>query len=78
VEKVFGSKQHLAPTTIVKCTKCGGLMLAASTQKTKNCPYCGAHVNLEKAQKVAAAKNAIEASEILRKLKAEQGFTNIR
>lgn len=53
-------------------------MLAATTQKTKNCPYCGAHVNLEKAQKVAAAKNAMEASEILRKLKAEQGFTNER
>jgi hypothetical protein len=78
VEKPFGSKQQLAPTIIVKCIKCGGLMLAATTQKTKNCPYCGAHVNLEKAQKVAAAKNAIDASEILRRLKAEQGFTNER
>jgi hypothetical protein len=78
VEKAFGSKQQLAPTIIVKCIKCGGLMLAATTQKTKNCPYCGAHVNLEKAQKVAAAKNAMDASEILRRLKAEQGFTNER
>jgi DNA-directed RNA polymerase subunit RPC12/RpoP len=78
VEKAFGSKQQLAPTTIVKCTKCGGLMLAASTQKTKNCPYCGKHVILEKAQKVAAANNAMEASEILRKLKSDQGFTNER
>jgi acetyl-CoA carboxylase beta subunit len=76
--KGFRKQTELAPTTIMKCTKCGGLMLAASTQKTKNCPYCGSHVNLEKAQKVAAAKNAMEASEILRKLKAEQGFTNER
>jgi hypothetical protein len=78
VEKAFGSKSKMAPTKIVKCTKCGGLMLAATSQKTKNCPYCGAHVNLEKAQKVAAAKNAMDASEILRRLKAEQGFTNER
>jgi acetyl-CoA carboxylase beta subunit len=67
----------MAPTVIVKCTKCGGLMLAAKTAKTKVCPYCGAHVNLERAQRVAAANNAMDASEILRKLKSEQGFTNI-
>jgi predicted nucleic acid-binding Zn-ribbon protein len=68
----------MAPTVIVKCTKCGGLMLAGTSQKTKNCPYCGAHVNLLKALKVGSAKNAMEASEILRRLKAEQGFTNER
>jgi hypothetical protein len=66
----------MVATVIVKCIKCGGLMLAANTQKRKNCPYCGAHVTLQRAQRVAAADNAIEASEILRKLKAEQGFTN--
>jgi acetyl-CoA carboxylase beta subunit len=66
----------MAPTAIVKCTKCGGLMLAANMQKTKICPYCGTQVNLMRAQRVAAAKNAMEASEMLRKLKSEQGFTN--
>ena len=64
----------MKPTLIVKCSKCGGLMLTAKGQKTKICPYCGTHVNLMKAQKVASADNAFEASEILRKLKSEQGF----
>jgi DNA-directed RNA polymerase subunit RPC12/RpoP len=66
----------MATTIIVKCTKCGGLILAAYKQKTKNCPYCGAHVTLQRAQRVAAANTAVEASEILRKIKSEQGFTN--
>jgi len=49
-------------------------MLTTKTQKTKVCPYCGAHVNLRKAQKIASASSAFEASTILRKLKSEQGF----
>jgi acetyl-CoA carboxylase beta subunit len=66
----------MTTTVIMKCTKCGGLMLAAYTQKTKICPYCGTHVTLQQAQRVAAAKTAMEASEILRRFKSEQGFTN--
>ena len=62
----------MGATIIVKCTQCGGLMLSAKGQKTKICPYCGTQVNLLKAQKVAAASTAMEASEILRKLKSEQ------
>ena len=50
-------------------------MLTGKGQKTKICPYCGEHVNLLRAQKVAAAANAFEASEMLRKLKSEQGFS---
>jgi hypothetical protein len=49
-------------------------MLTAIEQKTKICPYCGTQVNLLKAQKVASAPNAFEASETLRKLKSEYGF----
>jgi acetyl-CoA carboxylase beta subunit len=62
----------MGATLIVKCTQCGGLMLTAVRQKTKICPYCGTHVNLLLAQKVAAADTALEASEMLRKLKSEQ------
>jgi acetyl-CoA carboxylase beta subunit len=62
----------MGATIIVKCTQCGGLMLSAKGQKTKICPYCGTHVNLLKAQKIATASTAMEASEILRKLKSEQ------
>ncbi len=66
----------MTATTIYKCPKCGGYMLASQTQKTKNCPYCSAHVNLQKAQSVASAATAFEASEVLRKLKAEKGFSH--
>ncbi len=62
----------MGATLIVKCTKCGGLTLAAKDQKTKVCPYCGTQINLQKARKIAAANSAIEASEMLRKLKAEK------
>ncbi|MCL5876209.1 MAG: DUF1922 domain-containing protein [Candidatus Bathyarchaeota archaeon] len=74
MEKAFGSNPKMAPTLIVKCTKCGGYMLSAKDQKTKICPYCGTNVNLHKAQRVAAANTAFEASEMLRKLKSERGF----
>jgi hypothetical protein len=50
-------------------------MLAAKAQKTKICPYCGINVNLLRAQKVASANTAKEASEILKHLKSEKGFT---
>ena len=50
-------------------------MLAAKAQKTKICPYCGINLNLLRAQKVASANTAKEASEILKHLKSEKGFT---
>jgi len=59
-------------TKIVKCIKCGGLMLCTAGQKTKICPYCGINVKLLSAQKVASAPTAFEASEILRKIKSDQ------
>jgi len=74
VEKPFGSKPKMKATLIIKCPQCGRLMIAAQDQKSKACPYCGAHVQLLRAQKIASASNAFEASEILRKLKSEQGF----
>jgi hypothetical protein len=66
----------MKPTLIVQCPKCGGLMLTSKGQKTKTCPYCGSHVDLLRAKKVGSADNAFEASEMLRKLKGEQGFTS--
>lgn len=62
----------MGATVIVKCTQCGGLTLTTKGQKTKICPYCGTQIKLARAQKVAAANTALEASEMLRKLKSEQ------
>ena len=56
---------------VVVCGKCGGFLLAKAEQRTRTCPYCGFKVLVEKAKKVASAKNAYEASEILRKLKSD-------
>jgi len=64
----------MTATLIVKCTNCGGYMLTAQKQKTKGCPLCGSHVSLQRAQRVASAETAFEASEMLRKLKSEKGF----
>jgi hypothetical protein len=71
-EKPFGSNSKMGVTLIIKCTQCGGLTLSAKGQKTKICPYCGTNINLLKTQKIASANTALEASEILRRLKSEQ------
>jgi hypothetical protein len=49
--------------------------MAANDQKTRTCPYCGARVDIGRAKKVASAKNAFEASEMLRDLKSRKGFS---
>ncbi|MCJ7560492.1 DUF1922 domain-containing protein [Candidatus Bathyarchaeota archaeon] len=64
----------MGPTLIIECNRCGGLLMAANDQKTKTCPYCGARVDIGRAKKVASAKNAFEASEMLRDLKSRKGF----
>jgi len=55
---------------IVVCGRCGRFLLARVEQKTRACPYCGFKVLVDKAKKVASAKNVYEASEILRRLKS--------
>jgi len=64
----------MGQTLIITCTQCGGLFLAAEGQKTRTCPYCGKRVDVGKAKILASAKNAFEASEILRTMKSKKGF----
>jgi len=64
-------------TFIINCSCCGGLFLAQEDQKSRTCPYCGSRVELRRANKVASAEDAFEASEILRELKAKRQ-TNVR
>ena len=61
-------------TLIVMCYRCAGLLMAAEDQKTRTCPYCGSRVDVTRAKRVTSAKNAFEASEILRDLKSRKGF----
>jgi DNA-directed RNA polymerase subunit RPC12/RpoP len=65
----------VGPTLIIVCNRCGGLFMAADGQKTRTCPYCGARVDVRRAKKVASAKNAFEASEMLRDIKSRKGFS---
>jgi len=59
-------------TLIIACPKCHKLLLTKQNQKTRTCPHCNATVLIEKAKTIATAANAVEASQILKKLKAQQ------
>jgi DNA-directed RNA polymerase subunit RPC12/RpoP len=61
----------MAPTLIVVCSRCGGLLLAKADQKTRRCPHCNFTIFLQKAKKLASASTANEASVMLRKLKSD-------
>jgi hypothetical protein len=41
-------------------------------KKTKGCPYCGVRIEIVKAKHLASAKNALEASTILQKIKSQR------
>lgn len=64
-------------TIIVRCYRCSGLLLAQEWQKTRMCPYCNSRLELKRADKIAVAENAFDASEILRELKTKRK-TNVR
>ncbi|MCJ7699162.1 DUF1922 domain-containing protein [Candidatus Bathyarchaeota archaeon] len=46
--------------------------MAQAEQKTRTCPYCGGTVFVQKAKRLASAKSAAEASQILRRLKSAE------
>jgi DNA-directed RNA polymerase subunit RPC12/RpoP len=63
--------EKMAPTLVVVCSRCGGLLLAKADQKTRSCPHCGFTILLQKAKKLASANTANEASVMLRKMKSD-------
>jgi DNA-directed RNA polymerase subunit RPC12/RpoP len=63
-------------TLIIVCSRCGGLFLATDGQKTRTCPYCDKRVDVRKAKHVTSAKNAFEASKMLREIKKRKGFSH--
>jgi len=73
VEKAFAIRCEKIPQTVIlECGRCTGILLAAKTQKTHTCPYCGIRIDLQKAKRLACSENAFVASEMLRKIKAER------
>jgi len=57
---------------IIVCYRCGQLLLARTTQKTRRCPRCEARLVMEKVKKIARAKSASEASSLVRALKSRR------
>ncbi len=57
---------------IVKCPYCGNLLACPSRLRTKSCPYCGKRFKVYSAVRVARAKDAQEASTLVRLLKAKE------
>jgi len=57
---------------IAVCYKCGQFLLAKTNQKTRRCPYCETRLILDKTKKVAYAKTAQEASNLIRALKKKK------
>ncbi len=68
----------MGTTLVIECPSCGGLLMAAEDQKTRTCPYCGARIDVRRANKLAAAEDAFTASSILRELKKRKGFPNLK
>jgi DNA-directed RNA polymerase subunit RPC12/RpoP len=71
VWKRFSESNNIMSFQITVCSKCGGLIISKAEQKTKTCPYCGFKIYIYGARKIASAKSAYEASEILRRLKSD-------
>ncbi|MCW4046769.1 MAG: DUF1922 domain-containing protein [Candidatus Bathyarchaeota archaeon] len=65
----------MGQTHIIECSRCGGLLLAAEGKKSRTCPYCGARIDAKTARKLASAEDAFTASEVLRELKKQKGFS---
>ncbi|UCD27004.1 MAG: DUF1922 domain-containing protein [Candidatus Bathyarchaeota archaeon] len=57
---------------MIVCYRCGQLLLAKDSQKTRRCPYCDARLVLEKAKKRARVETAKKASSFIQALKSKQ------
>ncbi|MFA5365850.1 MAG: DUF1922 domain-containing protein [Candidatus Bathyarchaeia archaeon] len=58
---------------VAVCYKCGQLLLATSTQKTRCCPHCSARLSMIKVRRVVQVRTAQEASNYIRALKQKDG-----
>ena len=73
--KSLSERIKMGSTAIIECYQCGGLFIVPETQRTRACPYCGKRVDTHKAIRVASAKTAFEASEMLKIIKTKKKFS---
>ena len=67
-------EKKISSKLIIVCSRCGGLLLANTSQKTKACIYCGSRFIVNKAKRLATAQDALEASKILQQIKRKNKF----
>lgn len=58
---------------IVRCPKCGELMLANTTNKTRTCPNCNNRTDLRTLRVYGQADTPNDATELMKRLKAKEG-----
>jgi predicted RNA-binding Zn-ribbon protein involved in translation (DUF1610 family) len=66
------NKQKMSHVVFV-CSGCGRYLIAKAGQKSKQCNYCGAVVDLWRAKKIRSAGSAREASKFVREFKMKTG-----
>jgi len=61
---------------VLVCYNCGRLVLARDGQKTRLCPHCESRLIIEKTKRVAFAKSAREATELIRTMKLKREISS--
>jgi DNA-directed RNA polymerase subunit M/transcription elongation factor TFIIS len=57
---------------IVRCPKCGGLLLADTRYKTRTCPHCGRRMKISTLIPLARAYSPRDAVAIIQELKRRE------
>ena len=54
---------------VVRCPRCGGLMLAKTVQRTRSCPHCGHRAELRRLRVLGRTGSPREAVALIQALK---------
>jgi DNA-directed RNA polymerase subunit M/transcription elongation factor TFIIS len=58
---------------VVRCPRCGELMLANTANQTRTCPNCNNRADLKTLRIYGRAETPTEATELMKRLKAKEG-----
>ena len=58
---------------VVRCPRCGELMLANTANQTRSCPNCNNRAELKTLRIYGKAETPTEATQLMKSLKAKEG-----
>ena len=58
---------------VVRCPRCGKLMLANTTNQTRSCPNCNNRTELKSLRVYGRAETPAEATQLMKTLKVKEG-----